>query len=147
MKTSRKPVLTELRPLNKLIGNWKVSLRWSKDTHRLVGGPKEVKTEARISTLKEGKFLHYKLGSAHWVIGGDESDHHYTALYSDERLISRVYRMSYARDVWKIWRNAPKFNQRFKGRIRADGRRIDGRWEKSVDGKSWVHDFDMTFVR
>ena len=138
----------ELRSLNKLIGNWSVTIRWSEETHKLIGGPKELEAEAKISLMKEeGGFLHYQMGPAHWIIGGDESSKAFVALYSDERLISHVYKMSFVRGVWKIWRDAPKFRQRFEGHVRANGRRIDARWEKSEDGKVWLHDFDMTFVR
>jgi len=136
----------ELRPLNKLIGNWSFTIRWSEETHKLVGGPKEVVAEAKISMMKEGGFLHYQIGPAHWIIGGDESSPEFIVLYGDERLISRVYRMSFAHGFWKIWRDAPKFRQRFQGHFRTN-RRIDAYWDKSEDGKSWVRDFDMIFVR
>jgi len=148
MQRSAQKLPRELRPLNKLIGTWNVTLKWSEETHKLVGGPKEVEAEAKISPMKEeGGFLHYQMGPAHWIIGGDESSKEFIVLYSDDRLISRVYRMSFARGVWKIWRDAPKFHQRFEGLVKSNGRRIDARWEKSEDGKIWVHDFDMTFVR
>jgi len=136
----------EIRSLNKLIGNWSVTIRWSEETRKLVGGPKEVEAEARISLMKEGGFLHYQMGPSHWIIGGDESTPEFAVLYSDERAISRVYRMSFTHGVWKIWRDASEFHQRFEGYVRSN-RRIDAYWDKSEDGKSWIRDFDMIFVR
>jgi hypothetical protein len=147
-KSGPKTELHDLRPLSELIGNWNVTLRWSRETHKLIGGPDSVEATAKISLLKEGGFLHYQMGPSHWIIGGDENANEFTVLYSDERPVSRVYKMSFSHEgVWKIWRNAPGFHQRFEGRLKDNGRRIDAHWEKSKDGKSWVPDFEMTFVR
>ncbi len=147
MQKPRLKLPRELRSLEKLIGNWGVTIRWSEETHKLVGGPKEVKAEAKISLMKEGGFLHYQMGPSHWIIGRDESAPEFAVLYSDERLIARVYRMSFTHGVWKLWRDAPKFHQRFEGHLRSNKRRIDAYWDKSEDGKSWIRDFDMIFVR
>jgi hypothetical protein len=32
-------------------------------------------------------------------------------------------------NVWKMWRDAPGFNQRYIGRISDDGKAITGQWE------------------
>ncbi|MGA7922992.1 MAG: hypothetical protein WCA77_03350, partial [Thermoplasmata archaeon] len=68
-------------------------------------------------------------------------------LYSDDREVSRVYRMTLARGVWRIWRVAPGFSQRFEARFTNKGRTIRARWKRSTDGKAWVHDFDLTFTK
>ena len=107
-----------------------------------------IEAEAKISWLKASGFLHYQLGPSHWVVGGDDDAQEYTILYSDDRLVSRVYRMSFDGKIWRIWREAPGFYQRFEGRVQKNGRRIDARWEKSEDdGKTWKHDFDLIFSR
>jgi len=49
--------------------------------------------------------------------------------------------------VWKLWRDAPGFSQRFTGTFSDDGRTIKGRWEKSGDGAQWDHDFDLTYTK
>jgi hypothetical protein len=87
------------------------------------------------------------MGPSHWLIGADENDQKYTVLYTDGRFVSRVYQMSFARGVWRIWRDAPNFRQRFEGKSRENGRRIDAFWDKAEGKKSWVRDFDMTFVK
>ncbi len=59
----------------------------------------------------------------------------------------RVYRMSVANGVWKMWRDAPGFNQRFIGKISGDGKAIAGQWEMSPDGTNWEVDFDLTYTK
>jgi hypothetical protein len=55
--------------------------------------------------------------------------------------------MSFAGDVWKIWRDAHGFHQRFMGRIRRDRRSIEARGEKSEDGTTWDTDFDLQYTK
>jgi hypothetical protein len=55
--------------------------------------------------------------------------------------------MSLNDGVWKLWRTAPGFSQRFSGTIAADGRTIQGAWEKSRDGAAWQHDFRLTYTK
>jgi hypothetical protein len=55
--------------------------------------------------------------------------------------------MSLEDRVWRLWRNAPGFSQRLEGQLRGDGRIIEARWEKSEDGKTWEHDFDLTYTK
>jgi hypothetical protein len=136
-----------MRRLSPLVGAWNVTLRWSEETHRLIGGPREVEARATIRWLRQGAVLHFRMGPSHWFIGGDESSGQYCVLYTDDRPTSRVYRMSFARGVWRIWRDAPGFRQRFEGRVDEGGRRIEAHWDKAEGRRAWVRDFDMTFVR
>jgi hypothetical protein len=82
-----------------------------------------------------------------WLIGSDESDESYTALYYDSRGVSRVYQMSLVEGVWKVWREAPGFFQRFTGTFGDNGTTITGRWEISSDGAYWEHDFDLAYKK
>ena len=66
-------------------------------------------------------------------------------LYADARGVFRVYQMSFADGVWKIWRYAPGFYQRFTGNLSADGNTITAQWEGSSDGSTWRPDFDVTY--
>jgi hypothetical protein len=81
------------------------------------------------------------------VIGGDESTETYCALYFDSRGVSRIYQMSLNDGVWKMWREAPGFRQRFTGTFSDDGGTIRGYWERSADGSHWEHDFDLTYTK
>jgi hypothetical protein len=134
-----------LKSLANLAGRWETVLRWSEETHELVGGPREIEGEAVFEWLESGRFLHYQFGPSDWIIGRDDSSPEFSILYSDDRGVSRVYRMTLARGVWRIWRNAPGFYQRFEGRFTDKGNTIRAHWERSVRGRSWIHDFDLTF--
>jgi len=85
--------------------------------------------------------------SARWAIGRDESSPDYEVLYSDNRGVSRVYGMSFSEGLWQLWRNVPGFSQRFEGRVSPDRKTITSHWEKSLDGATWEHDFDVTYTR
>jgi hypothetical protein len=82
-----------------------------------------------------------------WIIGCDDADDSCTALYHDQRGVSRVYRMTLRDGVWLVWRHAPGFSQRFTGTLSEDGRTIRGAWERSADGSTWEHDFDLIYTR
>ena len=146
-----------LKELTSLAGRWDVELRWSPQTHALVGGPGAVQLAARFEWIEEGSFLVQHQGNgagppqARWLIGRDETSGQYTVLYADARGVSRVYQMSLQMSLegrtWKMSRDAPGFSQRFEGRLSPDGATIDGRWEKSTDGQTWEHDFDLRYTR
>jgi hypothetical protein len=69
--------------------------------------------------------------------------------YFDSRGVARLYEMTFANQTWTLSRFAedPDFSQRYTGSFSDDGNTITGRWEMSVDGLSWTHDFDLTYVR
>ena len=81
------------------------------------------------------------------VIGCDGKNDTYFQLYTDERDVQRIYRMSLADGIWKLWRDGEPFSQRFEGRFSDDGRTIAGRWEIAEDGEDWRVDFDLTYTR
>ena len=84
---------------------------------------------------------------ARWLMGRDQTSGEYCVLYADARGVSRIYHMSLEDHVWRIWRNAPGFNQRFEGQLSADARSIQAYWEKSEDGETWSRDFDIAYKR
>jgi hypothetical protein len=71
----------------------------------------------------------------------------YFQLYTDERDVQRIYAMSLAEGVWKLWREGEPFAQRFEGRFSEDGMTISGRWEIAEDGATFETDFDVTYTR
>jgi hypothetical protein len=87
------------------------------------------------------------------VIGLDpESEGSFLQHYFDSRGVARVYKMSLADGVWKLWRDTPDFSpldfsQRYTGTLSDDGRTISGSWEIRHDGTTWEHDFDLTYTR
>ncbi len=84
---------------------------------------------------------------AMWLIARDEAATNYTVLYYDARSVSRVYAMSFLEHVWKMWRESPGFWQRFEGTVSQNGQTITACWEKSSDGTTWEHDFDVTYTK
>jgi hypothetical protein len=81
------------------------------------------------------------------VIGCDDSTGRCAAHYFDSRGVARLYEMSLIDGVWKQWREAPGFHQRFTGTFSEDGNTINASWEFSEDGVSWRHDFDLRYLR
>jgi hypothetical protein len=67
--------------------------------------------------------------------------------YFDSRGVFRVYDMSIGDGVWRLWRNAPRFSQRFTGTLAGNGDTIDGRWELCQDDISWESDLQITYRR
>lgn len=80
------------------------------------------------------------------VIGCDGMSGTYYQLYTDDRDVQRVYEMSLGDGVWKLWRDAEPFAQRFTGTFSEDGKTIAGRWEIEEDDK-WRTDFDLTYAK
>ncbi len=140
-----------LSQLEMLAGEWVMEL----SNAAFLSGPSDtVKGQVSFEWQQDGAFLLMRMGdkppsppAAIWLIHRDESGPIYTVLYYDARKVSRVYQMSFADGVWKMWREAPGFWQRYEGAVSADGRTIAGRWEKSADGAAWEHDFDVTYTR
>jgi hypothetical protein len=76
----------------------------------------------------------------------------YLQHYFDSRGVARVYQMSFADGEWKLWRESADFSpldfsQRFAGTFSEDLETINGRWEKSVGGESWEHDFNLVYTK
>jgi hypothetical protein len=67
--------------------------------------------------------------------------------YFDSRGVFRVYDMSIDDGVWRLWRNAPGFSQRFAGTFARDGDTLAGRWELGQDDLIWKNDLEITYRR
>jgi hypothetical protein len=138
-----------LQDFAELIGDWEMVLS---NTSVLPDPTAIINGTASFEWFEGGDFLILRQGTkkgetpwATWFIGHDKDSKNYTVLYLDDRQSSRVYEMSLENDTWKMWRNTPEFTQRFTGTISEDKKLIEGRWEKSTDGKTWAHDFDLTY--
>ena len=136
-----------LAQLNVLVGEWDMQASIG---DRTLGSGRTV-----FSWLESGAFLaqHSEVDqedfpTATLLIGRDDASETYCMLYFDSRGVSRVYQMSLsATGVWKMWREAPGFFQRFTGKISPDGNRITAGWERSNNGVFWEQDFDLTYTR
>lgn len=140
-----------LRDLELLIGKWEMELS---NASFLPNPSATVRGNIVFEWLEDAAFLIMRMGDnpsksqgAIWLINRDESSSNYKVFYYDDRKVSRIYEMSFADQVWKLWRQSPGFSQRFEGRINHDGNRIMAKWEKSNDGQAWEHDFDVMYTR
>lgn len=140
-----------LASLEGLVGEWEMELS---NASFLPRPSDTIKGLVSFEWVQDGAFLMMRMGdrppgppSARWLISRDESVPDYTVFYYDLRSVSRVYEMSFSEGVWKMWRNAPGFCQRYEGIVSKDGKTITARWEKSGDGAQWEHDFDVTYTR
>ena len=137
-----------LAPFNVLIGTWKTT-----GTHLLIPD-KILHGRSSFEWLENGAFLIWRseiddprIPSGIAIIGSDDSTEEYFMLYFDERAVSRKFEVSFRDNIWKWWRNAPGFSQRYQGAIVEDGNTIISKGELSKDGSSWEKDLDLTFTR
>ena len=140
-----------LKPIEILIGNWNMELS---NASFLSNSSDTVTGKVSFEWVEGGAFPVMFMGGsswdtadAIWLISRDESVSSYTVLYYDTRHISRVYEMSFSDGIWKLWRNSPNFSQRFEGTFNKTSNRIVAHWEKSRDGSTWEHDFDVVYTR
>jgi hypothetical protein len=145
-----------LEPLEPLVGEWRMEASISgevmgvgRSTFEWLDDRKFVvqRTEGDLTEDANEQWQQNSPLPTIVVIGLDDSSHGYSHLYADARGVHRVYEMSLSDGVWKIWRDAPGFFQRFTATISDDGDTITGYWEGSGDGSDWSHDFDVTFKR
>jgi hypothetical protein len=92
------------------------------------------------------------------IIGGAADGEPQPMHYFDSRGVKRLFLTALEGSTWKIWRapgedwndaNGPGFDQRFFGKVSADGETIDGRWERGLGdaGDDWELDFPITYRR
>jgi hypothetical protein len=81
------------------------------------------------------------------IIGAGDEPEIFSQHYYDSRGVARVYQMSLDGGIWKLWRDAPGFCQRFTGVTSGDGSAIKGAWQGSADGSAWKHDFGLTYIK
>jgi hypothetical protein len=134
------PALAELEPL---VGEWEVEV------------PQFPGQRGRVTCewLEGGAYLRYHAEppepapTSTLLIGRDDSSEAYTVLFYDSRGVSRVYQMGFDAGNWTMSRQAPGFWQRFSATMSTDRATIRGAWEKSPDGSTWEHDFDLIYTR
>jgi hypothetical protein len=137
-----------LQPFSVLIGNWETT-----GTHPLV--PDTVlHGRASFEWLENGAFLMWRSAidepdfpSSVAIFGTDDLAEEYFLIYFDERGVSRKYQVTLQDNIWKMWRNAPGFSQRFTGTVVDDGNTIIAKWELSRDDSSWDKDLELTYKR
>ncbi len=81
------------------------------------------------------------------IMGCDAANGTYFQLYSDDRVVCRVYNMAIDGREWRLWREGAPFSQRFVGRFEDGGSKIVGRWEIAQSRDDYTIDFYLTYVR
>jgi len=137
-----------LEPFRLLIGNWNTTGSHGLDPDTILHG------HTSFEWMENGAFLIMRseiddprFPSALAIIGSDDAEGQYYMLTFDERGVSRKHEVTLRDNVWKWWRNAPGFLQRYEGTIVEDGNRIIAKGELSKDGVSWEKDLDLTYTR
>jgi hypothetical protein len=137
-----------LQPLDVLSGQWNAEIS---EASFLGDLSKKISMQIAFEGIENGAFLAMRLPldppDSIWIIGWDDASDDYTVLYFDFRKISRIYHMNFHDGLWKMWRDSPSFSQRFEGTLSKDGNSIQAAWESSSDGKTWKHDFTLTYKR
>lgn len=137
-----------LKEFNILIGEWTMV-----GTHPMMSSA--VHGNSSFEWLREEALLiwHFNwepdqpVPSAFSVIGHDDTANACTMLYTDKRGVARIYQMSLADGIWKMWRDSEDFSQRMTGTFSDNNRTITWKGEMSHDGSTWERDLSVTFTR
>jgi hypothetical protein len=117
---------------------------WHGEGEMPIEPPMKISEEAKIERL--GVFIVFssvgqpaEMPDSVSIIGGAPDGEPQPMHYFDSRGVKRLYMMALEGSTWKIWRapgedwngpHGPGFNQRFIGEVSADGKTIEGRWER-----------------
>jgi hypothetical protein len=156
---TREPVL---EPLDPLVGAWTTEATHPASPGIVVHGT------AVIEWLEGERFLIHRARTDHpdfpdsiSIIGDTERDRVDNAShpgpgvtesrlnmhYFDSRGVFRIYHVSMDDQVWRLWRDAPGFSQRFTGTFADGGDTVDGRWQLCRDDTHWDDDLQITYRR
>jgi hypothetical protein len=143
MQSTQNP---ELEKLEALVGEWTTEA-----THPALPGT-VVHGRAVAEWMEGGQFLilrsqadHPEFPDAITIIGAPTEE--LSMYYFDSRGIHRVYAMSLDDGIWRFWRDAPGFSQRFAGTFGDGGDTISGLSQLSRDGSTWDDDLEITYRR
>ena len=143
MTATRNP---QLEAFDALIGEWSTEA-----THPAVPGV-VVRGQAVFEWLEGEQFViqrsrndHADFPDAITIIGvfGDGLAMH----YYDSRGVHRIYETSFDDGVWRLWRDAPGFSQRWEGTVDDGGETVRCRVQLSRDGATWEDDLELTYRR
>lgn len=137
-----------LELLSVLIGSWSTTGTHGQDPDTILHGHTSFEwLENGAFVLMRSEIDDRRFPSAVAIIGSDDAEGEYYMLTFDERSVSRKYEVSLQNNIWKWWRDAPGFRQRYEGIIEDGGNTIFGKGELSKDGLSWEQDLDLTYKR
>jgi hypothetical protein len=136
----------ELGPFQALIGDWTIEATHPMFPSVVVSGSSTFEwLEGEQFVIQRSLADHPDFPDSISVIG--MVDERLAMYYFDSRSVHRVYEMSFAGEVLRIWRDAPGFSQRFEGRFADDGATLSGTWQLSRDDTTWDDDLEITYRR
>jgi hypothetical protein len=132
--------------LNAFLGEWAIEATHPAFPDTVVRG------QATFEWLEGERFLINRARNDHPDFPDSISviglvDERMAMYYFDSRGVHRVYEMSLEDDIWRIWRDAPGFSQRFRGEFSEDGSTLTGLFELSRDDSTWDDDLAITYRR
>jgi len=140
--TKRDPAL---EPFDALVGTWDTEAKHVA-VHEVVSGI------VMFEWLEGGHFLvqrshvdHELFPDAICVIGAPESGGGLVMEFFDSRGVRRTYGISLDDGVWRWWREAPRFDQRFSATLGRDS--FEGLFELAETPGDWREDMRMTYRR
>ena len=140
--TRRDPALD---PFDVLVGSWDTEAKHVK-VDEIVRGT------ATFEWLAGGHFLvlrshveHELFPDAICVIGAPESGEGLVMEWFDSRGVRRTYGVSLDDGVWRWWREAPRFDQRFSATLGQDS--FEGLSELAESPGDWREDMRVTYRR
>ena len=138
-----------LAPLNELVGSWAIEAAHPAFPGTVVGGQSDFAwLEGERFLIQRSRTDHPDFPDSLIVFGEFDEDGLGLGMhYFDSRGVHRVYGVSFSEGVWRMWRNAPGFSQRFTGTFNEDGDTIDGLWELSRDDATWDDDLKISLRR
>ena len=159
-KTTSAPAL---EPLDRLVGHWNTEATHPAFPGVVVRGTVVVEwLEGERFLIQRARTDHPEFPDAISIIGFTDQDRVHpspgadsavrgerqlTMHYFDSRGVSRVYGVSADAEVWRIWREAPGFSQRFTGTFADGGDTIVGLWQLCRDDVHWNDDLRITYRR
>jgi hypothetical protein len=139
---ARSPALDAFDPL---VGTWDTAAR-----HRLVD--EVVRGTTTFEWLEGGHFLIQRSWSddARFpdgisIMGPPEAGDGLLLEYFDSRGVRRTYDVAVEDGVWRIWRVAPGFSQRFAATLGPDS--FEGVFELAETPGAWERDMTVTYRR
>jgi hypothetical protein len=140
--TERDPTL---EPFDVLVGTWDTEAKH-------VAVEEVVRGTVTFEWLEGGHFLVQRSHADHElfpdglsVIGAPESGEGLVMEYFDSRGVRRTYGVSLDDGVWRIWREAPEFDQRFSATVAPDA--FEGLFELARTPGDWQEDMKVTYRR
>jgi hypothetical protein len=134
-----------LEPFDALVGTWNTEAK-----HVAVDGG--VSGTVTFEWLEGGHFLvqrshvnHELFPDAICIIGAPESGEGLVMEYFDSRGVRRTYSVSLDDGVWRWWREAPGFDQRFSATLGRDA--FEGLYELAETSSDWREDMTVTYRR